>query len=180
MAYIDFLSDLMLFVFPFYEYYIYHALLGAVVLCSLIQGKTARGLLWIAGTLLCFAGAITLIKHVFPPTENEHSVIISTLVNSSHIVSTALLVWLCAIFLRRQPSFHLQLTLSIAVIMLLFNLSYLIEAFVPQLSDRSPSRFILLMTLLDLLILLPLMSGVISGFIKPKAQLKTLSEQGGA
>ena len=163
----------------FYKYYIYHGLLGAVVLCCLIQGKAARGLLWIAATLFGYAGAIKLFIYFLPPKIDGDNFIIPLLFNLFHIVVKVLLIWLCAIFLKRQPSFHLQLTLAMVIIMVLLNVSYVLEMFFPSISSSNFYGYIPLMTLLDLLMLLPLIGGVISGFIKPKYQLKTVHEQGG-
>ena len=174
----DFLYQLNDFTGLFFEYYIYPGLLGAVIVASLIQGKAAKNLLWIAAILLGYSALLRLMLFLFPPGQEGSSLEIVLLFSFTHIAFKALLIGVCATALKRQARFHLKLALAMSIIMLLVNLSYILEMFLPVSSGNFYAH-VPLMTLLDLLILLPLIGGVISGFIKPKYQLKTVHEQEG-
>lgn len=152
-----------------YYFFIYHGLLGIVIVLSLIQGRSSRDLLWIAGTLLIHGGAAALILYFFAPTSNVHNTIV--FLCSINIMASVLLVGLCVIFLKRQPGFRLQFTLALMIILLLLRVSYFLEWLLPPLRTENFNEYMPLMHILDVLILLLLIGGVISGFIKAKQEV---------
>lgn len=94
-----------------------------------------------------------------------------------NIIASILIVAICAKGVIRQPVVHLKITLALLIMTLLLNLSRFIEELL-AIENKYYFSYGILLDTVYILTLLSLIGSVISGFIKPNAQRKTLPEQG--